>query len=86
MFGIEIPNKNFWLSTLQAASTVLSQRPRIGMHCSTVSKNCGAVSENVPWLEVMLKIYHSYSPCANCSTQNYNWKFDAAVLIENAPV
>jgi hypothetical protein len=39
MFGIEMAKRNFWLSTLQEDSIVLSQKPLVGMHWSTVRRN-----------------------------------------------
>ena len=40
MLGIEMAKRNFWLSTLHDASMVLSQKPRVGMHCNRVRRNC----------------------------------------------
>lgn len=39
MLGIEMAKRNFWLSTLHDALMLLSQNPRVGMHCNRVRKN-----------------------------------------------
>ena len=42
MFGIEMANRNFWLSTPHEALTLRSQYPRVGIHCNRTSKNCSS--------------------------------------------
>ena len=39
MFGMEIAKRNLLASTLHDASMLLSQKPRVGMHCSSVKRN-----------------------------------------------
>ena len=40
IFGMEIAKRNLLASTSQDASMLLSQKPRVGMHCNSVRRNC----------------------------------------------